>query len=332
MLHTGLGHGAGPVARAVTTLPVMDPLLSPDGRWRWNGTAWVTARSGRGLAWWMWQVGLPGAGPWLVFEVVLLLAPVWAPDRSTSVRGVLITAPFYALIVGGPGLIFGVVTKSKGLLIAGTVALAVAAVWAATDMVTSHDGQAGLAVFAIWYIGVPLILLAAIVEWIPYRHASMLATGLVTALALGGLGVGVARITAPTRRAADGETSASDAAERIRTVARTGAVSAPPGGTVAASVQCGRGGAPSVIFTLAVHGGAPPAGDTLTKRLTSLGWDVSERGQFKDYSKRFTLWAARLSELTRTPDGRSVTAHLDVHAPVAADCSTFRKELSGAFS
>jgi hypothetical protein len=132
--------------------------LSPDGRWRWDGRAWVPAQKVRTAFRW-WQVALAGLLPWLVFEVVLVLVPVWAPDESYSLRGVLVTLPIYGVIVGSPGVIFGALTQRTSVLIVGTIVLCGAAAWSAIAMVASDDGQAGLAVFLVWYAGVALIVL-----------------------------------------------------------------------------------------------------------------------------------------------------------------------------
>jgi len=97
---------------------------------------------------------------------VLLLVPICAPDESYWLVGTLATAPFYALFVGGPGVLLGLVTARRSLLIAGTVVLTATAAWAAIEMVASDDAQAGLAVFLVAYVGGPLLVCTLLVEWI----------------------------------------------------------------------------------------------------------------------------------------------------------------------
>lgn len=121
---------------------------------------------------WTWRGLLPAVLPWLVFELLLILQPIWAPDETYPLVGVIITAPFYFVAVGGPGLFLGVTTRRKTLLIPGAVLLIAAAGWAAIAMVASDDGQAGLAVFVVWYVGVPVVVIAALLEWCARRWAS----------------------------------------------------------------------------------------------------------------------------------------------------------------
>jgi hypothetical protein len=146
--------------------------LSPDGYWRWNGAAWVPAATEeRHGASWVWRFAVPALLPVLAFELVLLLAPYWAPDETYSLRGTIVTAPAYAMWVGWPGVVLGALTRRTSLLVVGTLVLVAVAAWAAIAMVASDDGQAGLAVFFVWYAAALLLPATALVEFLARRRA-----------------------------------------------------------------------------------------------------------------------------------------------------------------
>jgi hypothetical protein len=136
----------------------------------WDGTSWTGHRALRVPGMRPPQPGylrralLLAALPWLTFEIVLLLVPVWAPDESYHWSGVLGTAVAYAFFVASPGLVVACITTRKVVVAFATVVLVAAAAWAAIAMVSSDDAQAGLAVLIVWYVAVPLIALVGVVE------------------------------------------------------------------------------------------------------------------------------------------------------------------------
>jgi hypothetical protein len=147
-----------------------DPNDSNDARY-WDGASWTEHRatkivvSGPASISWIWRLGALSFLPWLAFEVVLLFAPWWAPDASYSARGVLVTAPAYAFFVGGPGAVLAIVTTRRSVLAFEGVVMVVISIAAAIAMVSSHDGQAGLAVLWIPFVAIPLFLVTVVAEW-----------------------------------------------------------------------------------------------------------------------------------------------------------------------
>jgi hypothetical protein len=124
---------------------------------------------------------------------------------------------------------------------------------------------------------------------------------------------------------------ARQAARRVRTVERTGALAAPPGTTVTTTPSCGDSTLPAVEYTFINTSATTPVADALTEQLRADGWAVGElEDGFRDYRRMFTPWPARLGMTQKTADGNSVTLHLDVGAHPDTDCEAFLAELRRA--
>jgi hypothetical protein len=108
---------------------------------------------------------VPCVLPWAAFETVLLLVPLWAPDESHSLGGVVGTAVGYLMFIAPVGCLPGLFTARRALLLTWAVLLSALAATMAVLMVSSDDAQAGLAVLGVWFYGVPIVGVIALVEW-----------------------------------------------------------------------------------------------------------------------------------------------------------------------
>lgn len=152
-----------------------DPDDADDARC-WDGARWTEPRaprdsvSGSARLSWFWRLGALSILPWLAFELVLLLVPVWAPDESYSFGGSIATAAPLLIFVGAPGVVLAIVTTRRSVRAVEGVVLVATAISAAIAMVGSDDGQAGLAVFWMWFVAVPLLAAAVVTElWMRHR-------------------------------------------------------------------------------------------------------------------------------------------------------------------
>jgi hypothetical protein len=153
----------------------------------------------------------------------------------------------------------------------------------------------------------------------------LLVTLLAVGLAVVALG-SVVRLTETLPATAD--ELGHEAARRVRTIARSGALAAPAGTTVATVVQCGAATRPSVDYSFRSEDTRPIV-DALTEQLLTAGWDVHElRDGYRRYQREQARWNARLSMIEKSADASSVTLHLDVDGDRKADCEGFRRNIA----
>ena len=93
--------------------------------------------------------------PWAAF-VLVLLVDGWASDGPSTLIGLVPAAVLYLPFVALPCLFPLTVAPSRWLRYAVVLVMAPVAVLAAVAMVSSEDAQAGLFVFFVAYVALPL--------------------------------------------------------------------------------------------------------------------------------------------------------------------------------
>jgi hypothetical protein len=94
--------------------------------------------------------------PTVAFYLAVVIGVAQVEYKSISVGGLIAAFPLYLVFVGLPSMFpFAVArhgwVRAMALLVMCATAAAAGALVATTD-----DAQAGLAVFIVWYVGVPL--------------------------------------------------------------------------------------------------------------------------------------------------------------------------------
>lgn len=110
--------------------------------------------------------------PWLAFLVATTLTNIVADDEFFAFAGMIVTAPFYLVLVGGPSLAVAVAARHRRVATAGAVVMTAVATYAGFAMAASDDAQAGLAVLYVPMVGVPLAVLTWIGESLAGRRAA----------------------------------------------------------------------------------------------------------------------------------------------------------------
>jgi hypothetical protein len=93
--------------------------------------------------------------PWAAF-VLVLLVDGWVTDGPVSLVGVVPGSVLYLAFVALPCLFPLTVAPSPWLRYAVALVMSAVAVFAAVAMISSEDAQAGLIVFVVTYVAVPL--------------------------------------------------------------------------------------------------------------------------------------------------------------------------------
>ena len=93
--------------------------------------------------------------PWAAF-VLVLLVDGWVTDGPLSLFGVVPASVLYLAFVALPSLFPLTVTPAGWLRHAVVLGMTAVAVFAAVAMISSEDAQAGLIVFVVTYVAVPL--------------------------------------------------------------------------------------------------------------------------------------------------------------------------------
>jgi hypothetical protein len=93
--------------------------------------------------------------PWTAF-VLVLLGDGWVTDGPISLLGVVPASVLYLAFVALPSLFRLTVAPAGWLRHAVVLGMTAVAVFAAVAMISSEDAQAGLIVFVVTYVAVPL--------------------------------------------------------------------------------------------------------------------------------------------------------------------------------
>lgn len=112
-----------------------------------------------------------GLAPWLAFLVVTAIASR-VTDGDFFIAGMIVTAPFYWLVVGLPSVAVVAAARHRSVAVAGLVVMAAVAVYAGAGMAASDDAQAGLMVLIVPMVGVPLAVLCWIGQSVAYRRTA----------------------------------------------------------------------------------------------------------------------------------------------------------------
>ena len=103
--------------------------------------------------------------PWAAFLVATMVAEVWKDGASTcSLLRLLIVSPVYVIFVAVPSALPLAAASRGWMRWAVLTVMSAVAIAAGVTVVTSDDAQAGLAVFLVPYVGVPLAGAALVVR------------------------------------------------------------------------------------------------------------------------------------------------------------------------